>query len=97
VTFINVTVIFCTSVTFLKLTVMVFPEKMGLPEICPVPPVRAAVPLTTFSLKVNTKVYLPPVLRHSTPGSPASGKGTSKVPAPPCVLRETAEVSERLP
>ena len=40
VTFINVTVIFCTSVIFLRFTVMVFPEKIRLSEICPTPPDR---------------------------------------------------------
>src|SRR2546430_7573362 len=28
----------------------------------------------------------PPLLRHSTPGAPETGRGTSKVPATPCVL-----------
>jgi hypothetical protein len=97
VTLLSVTVIFCTSVTPLSFTVIVLPEKVGLPCTLPLPLVTAALPLTTLLLKVKTKVNLPPVLRHSTPGSPASGKGTSKVPAVPWVMRETAEVSERLP
>jgi len=97
VTSLSVTVIFCTSVTPVRFTGMVLPEKMGFPKTLPVPPVTIALPLTTSVLKVKTNVCLPLLLRHSTPGSPLSGRFTSKVPALPCVLRETAEVGERLP
>ena len=54
VTSLSATVIFCTSVTPVRFTVMVLPEKMGFPKTLPVPPVTLALPLTTLLLKVNT-------------------------------------------
>ena len=56
VTSLSVTVIFCTSVTPVRFTVIELPEKTGFPETLPVPLVTAALPLTTLLLKVNTRV-----------------------------------------
>src|SRR5205823_53628 len=52
-----------------------------------------AATLTTVLLKEKTNLCLPALFRHSKPGSPSSGKLTSKVPAAPWVLRETALVN----
>src|ERR1051326_778248 len=50
-----------------------------------------AFPLVTGRSKLNTMVKLPvPSLRGSTVRL-LSDNGISKVPAPPCVIRETAE------
>ena len=97
VTWLSVTVTFCASATPVRSTVMVFPTKLGLPRTLPVPPVTVALPLTTSSLNVKTSLWRPLVLRLSTPGAPLSGKAMSNVPAAPCVLRETADVSETPP
>ena len=56
VTLLKVTVIFCTSVTPVRFTVIVLPSKLGLPETLPVPLVTLALPLTTLLLKVKTSV-----------------------------------------
>ena len=71
---VRVTVIFCTSLTPVRFTVIVLPEKWGLPETVPVPRVRLALPLTTGLLKEKTNLCLPARFRHSKPGSPASGR-----------------------
>ena len=55
----------------------------GLPETLPAPAVTLAFPLTTSLLKVTTRLWAPPLERHSTPGAPLSGKGMSKSPALP--------------
>ena len=89
VTLCNVTVRRWTSATPVRFTVIVLPEITGLPETVPTPEVTAALPLARLLLKVNTNVWFPPVSRHSTAGSPLNVRGTSNVPAPPCVLRET--------
>ena len=46
----------CAFVTPVRFTVMVLPEKVGLPETLPVPPVTLALPLTTLFEKVRTRV-----------------------------------------
>src|SRR5438067_9766282 len=60
---VRVTVIFCTSLTPVRFTVIVLPEKWGLPETVPVPRVRLALPLTTGLLKEKTNLCLPALFR----------------------------------
>ena len=91
VTLLNIIVIFCASVTFVRLTVIVLPLKLGVPETLPLPPVMLALPAMMLLTNVKTSVWPAAPERHSTPGVPESGKAMSKAPATPWVLRETAE------
>ena len=54
VTPLKVTLISCTSVTPERGTVMVVPEKVGVPAVA-VPAVTLALPLTTLVAKLQTK------------------------------------------
>ena len=55
VTPLSVTVMSCTSLIPVRLTVMVLPEMTGLPEMLPEPAVpRLALPLVTELLNMNT-------------------------------------------
>ena len=72
--------------TPVRLIVMVLPLNVGLPMTLPA--LTMAVPSVTTLLNVTTIFWSP--LRHSTPGVPVNGSGTSKSPTPPWVLRETA-------
>ena len=77
----SVTVILWTLVTPVRLTVTCDPLTLKL-LMSPVPEVTEA--LSTVTLVANVMIIwkVGPV-RHSTPTLPASGSGTSKVPAPP--------------
>ncbi len=55
VTPVKVTVSVWTSVTFVSGTVMVMPEKVGVPTV-PVPELTLALPLTTLVVKLNTRL-----------------------------------------
>ena len=56
VTPLKVTVSVCALATPVKLTVMVLPEKIGVPETLPMPLVTLALPLVTLLVNVNTSV-----------------------------------------
>lgn len=94
VTLYKVTAKCWTSATPIRFSVMALPLTVPL-EMVPVPVVTPAIPLAMSLGKLITIVCTPPLERHSTPGAPLSGRGISKVPAAPCVLRETAAVGAR--
>ena len=92
VTFLKVIVAVCALVTPVKYTVMVLPEKIGLPEMFP--DARSYAGITTHDVIGKAKdqgmTSTTAAAANSTPGVPVSGRFTSKLPPPTWLFRETA-------
>src|SRR6266478_2631848 len=80
----------CALGTPVQFTVTWLPDMLVVAAF----PAQVAAPTALIGVgKVTTMVWLPvglPPARHSIPRLPESGRSTSKVPAEPWVLRETA-------